>query len=199
GAVRERLETAGVELRTRAAPVRVSDGRLLLDGGATIAADAVVALPRLEVPRFPGLPQGDAGFVRVDEHCRVEGLTDVYAAGDVMDFPVKQGGFAARQAQTAALAIAARAGAPVSPETLDPVLRGVLLSGEQATYLEAGEQPSRVPLWWPPTKIADSYLVPYLVSRFRLGVDPEHAGTLGDVVSSALAGRAQPRPARLDR
>jgi sulfide:quinone oxidoreductase len=199
GAVRERLERAGVELRTRTAPVRFVDGELLLDGGETIAADAVVALPRLEVPRFPGVPQSDAGFVRVDKHCRVEGLTDVYAAGDVTDFPVKQGGFAARQAQTAAVAIATRAGAPVSPETLDPVLRGVLLSGERATYLEAGEEASPAPLWWPPTKIADSYLVPYLVSRFRLSVDPEHAGALGDVVSSALAGRVQPRPARLDR
>jgi sulfide:quinone oxidoreductase len=200
GAVRARLDLAGVEVRTGAAPVNVLEhGVLLLDGGATIAADAVVALPRLEVPRFPGIPQGDAGFVRVDEHCQVEGLADVYAAGDVTDFPVKQGGFAARQAQTAAVAIAMRAGAPVSHETLDPVLRGVLLSGERATYLEAGEEASPAPLWWPPTKIADSYLVPYLVSRFRLAVDPEHAGKLGDVVSSALAGRVQPRTSRLDR
>jgi sulfide:quinone oxidoreductase len=41
----------------------------------------------------------------------VLGLTDVYAAGDLTQFPLKQGGTAAQQADAAASSIAADAGA----------------------------------------------------------------------------------------
>jgi sulfide:quinone oxidoreductase len=145
------------------------------------------------------VPQGEHGFVPTDRLSRVETLTDVYAAGDVTAFPVKQGGVAVRQAQAVATCIAARAGAPVAPEPFEPVLRDVMLTGAAPSYLEsaAGESLSaESPLWWPPTKIADSYLVPYLLSRFQLAVAP--AGErLVDLVSSAPAGEPVPaRPAR---
>lgn len=185
-AVRARLEEAGVELRGRAVVLEVTGGKLRLAEGEAIPTDAVVALPLLEVPPMQGLPQTDGGFLSVDEHCRVEGRADVYAAGDVTSFRVKQGGFAARQAQTVAAAIAARAGAPVSPEPLQPVLHGLLMTGSAPRYLEEGADASAAPLWWPPTKIADSYLVPYLVSRFRIAV-PSQTGPLADVVATALA------------
>jgi sulfide:quinone oxidoreductase len=74
------------------------------------------------------LPQDDDFFVAVDESCRVAGLEDVYAAGDITTFPVKQGGLAAQQADVAASVIAAAAGAKVAPEPFEPVLRGLLLS-----------------------------------------------------------------------
>ena len=48
------------------------------------------------------------------------GLDRVYAAGDATEFPVKHGGIAAQQADAAAEAIAALAGAPWSPGRLNP-------------------------------------------------------------------------------
>jgi sulfide:quinone oxidoreductase len=199
-AVAAQLERAGIEFRPRAIPHAFEGGVLSLASGDTLTADAVVAVPRLEVPPLPGVPQGEHGFIPTDELSRVEGLADVYAAGDVTAFPVKQGGVAVRQAQAAATCIAADAGAPVRPEPFEPVLRDMMLTGAAPSYLEsaAGESLSAdSPLWWPPTKIADSYLVPYLLSRFQLAVAP--AGErLVDLVSTGAA-TGEPvaaRPAR---
>ena len=55
-----------------------------------------------------------------DVHGRVIGAPDVYAAGDVTAFAVKQGGIACQQADAAAEHIAARAGADVEPAALHP-------------------------------------------------------------------------------
>ncbi len=198
-AVGAQLERAGVEFRGDAAAEAFEGGVLSLRAGEAIAADAVVAVPRLEVPPLPGVPQGEHGFVATDELARVVGLADVYAAGDVTAFPVKQGGVSVRQAQAAATCIAARAGAPVEPEPFEPVLRGMMLTGAEPSYLESapGESLSaESPLWWPPTKIADSYLVPYLLAHFRLAV-PSTGERLVDLVSSAPAGEpVAARPAR---
>ena len=57
------------------------------------------------------------------------GVGDVYAAGAVTTWPMKQGGLAAQQADAVAESLAAWAGAPVRPTAFRPVLRGVLLSG----------------------------------------------------------------------
>ena len=197
-AVSARLVAAGVELHTGARAEAFEDGAVRLAGGGSIAADAAVALPILDVPPLPGVPQGEHGFVPVDGLGRVADLADVYAAGDATDFPVKQGGVAVRQAQAVASCIAARSGAPARPEPFQPVLRGMMLTGTAPSYLEsaAGEsQTADSPLWWPPTKIADSYLVPYLLARFRLAVTGGEG--LVDLVSSAPAGeRVRARPGR---
>ncbi len=65
-----------------------------------------MALPRLRGPRIGGIPQTFDGFVPVDSFGMVSGTQDVYAAGDITTFPVKQGGIAAQQADAAAEAIA---------------------------------------------------------------------------------------------
>ena len=65
---------------------------------------------RLQGAPLDGLPQTVYGFIPVDSHCRVHGVTDVFAAGDITSFTVKQGGIAAQQADVAAAAIAAAAG-----------------------------------------------------------------------------------------
>lgn len=199
-AVKKRLDHAGVELRTDTRPVGFADGTLECAGGEPISADAAVALPGLEVAALEGLPQGKGGFVPVDEHGRVEGLDDVYAAGDVTAYPVKQGGVSVRQAQAVAECLAARAGAPLTPEPFEPLLRGMLLTGAEPSYLESRPGESLLadsPLWWPPTKIADSYLVPYLVARFQLTIPTLPGPGEADLVSSAPAGDDVPaRPAR---
>ena len=57
-----------------------------------MAAGAVQArplLPRLVGRRIPGLPGDPDGFLVTDDHGRVTGVPDVYAAGDITAFPVK--------------------------------------------------------------------------------------------------------------
>jgi sulfide:quinone oxidoreductase len=100
----------------------------------------------------------------------VTGVPDVYAAGDVTAFPVKQGGIACQQADAAAEQIAAGAGAGVDPKPFRPVLRGMLLTERWARFLRrdasgtAGDDSSVAgrALWWPPTKIAGRELAGYL-------------------------------------
>src|SRR5207253_10047688 len=76
--------------------------------------------PSLPLCPYTTLFRSAAGFVSTDDHGRVHGLDDVYAAGDVTQFPVKQGGIATQQADSVAAAIAARAGAPVEPAPFRP-------------------------------------------------------------------------------
>jgi sulfide:quinone oxidoreductase len=102
----------------------------------------------------------------------VLGLSDVYAAGDLTQFPVKQGGIAAQQADAVAGSIAADAGARVRPVTFKPVLRGLLLTGMAPRFLRSeGGRPSLVDtnaLWWPPAKIVGRYLAPFLAEQLGL-------------------------------
>jgi sulfide:quinone oxidoreductase len=144
-------------------------------GSRELHVDRVIALPQLFGPELPGVPTGSAsGFIAVDAHCRVPTLDRVYAAGDVTDFAVKFGGIASQQADTAAEAIAALAGAPVDPKPFHPVIHGVLLGGEKPLYLTAhitgghgssSEISETPPASAPAAKIAAKYLAPYLESR----------------------------------
>jgi sulfide:quinone oxidoreductase len=149
-------------------------GRLELEPGPALDADRVVALPRLEGQRITGIPHDHNGFVATGPDGLVEGLDDVYAAGDITRFGVRQGGIAAQQADVVAEAIAARAGADVEQSAFEPVLNALLLSGGEPLYLRAelgGDDPgctvSTEPLWWPPAKIAGRYLSPFLAARVR--------------------------------
>lgn len=171
-AIAQLLETRGIGLRTGIAPVAFEDGALRLMDGSTIAADAVVALPTLEGPRIDGIPQDERGFVPTDEYGRVADLTDVYAAGDLMQSSIKQGGVAAQEADAVADAIAADAGAPVQPSPCRPVLRGLLLTGFVPRFLRHEETGLSLvdtqPLWWPPGKIVGRHLSPFLAEHLGL-------------------------------
>src|SRR5829696_8389088 len=171
--VRELLEERGIELHVARYAVRFEDGRLSLVPDETLAAERVVSLPSLLGPQLAGLPADADGFIPVDLHGLVEGEQDVYAAGDATNSPIKQGGVASQQADAAAEAIAARAGAAVDPQPFRPVLRGLLLTGSTPRYMRAevsggrGEdwRVSDHALWWPPSKIAGKRLAPYLALR----------------------------------
>ena len=171
-AARALLDENGVEFRAAAYTGKFADGELELIPDGSLPADRVVALPRLQGAPIDGLPQTVYGFIPVDAHCRVPGVTDVFAAGDITSFTVKQGGIAAQQADVAAAAIAAEAGADVTPTSFQPVLRGLLLTGRQPRYLrrelslEPEQEPaaSYEPLWWPPAKIVGHHLAPFLAS-----------------------------------
>jgi sulfide:quinone oxidoreductase len=172
-AVGAELAAAGVEIITGAYVQRREAGHLELQPGARrLEVESVVALPRAVGPRVDGLPADDAGFIPTDDHGRVVGVDRVWAAGDGTNFPIKQGGLAAQQADAAASSIAALAGAGIAPEPFRPVLRGVLMTGETPQFMSSdiagggGEgQAAGSALWWPPVKIAGRYLAPYLAAR----------------------------------
>ena len=109
------LDARGIILRTWSHPAPCAGRALVLPGGAEIFVDRVITLPVLEGPRLHGLPHDPHGFIPVDAHGRVAGVADIYAAGDITAFPLKQGGLAAQQADAVAEMIAAAAGAAVTP------------------------------------------------------------------------------------
>jgi sulfide:quinone oxidoreductase len=171
-ALRDLLSDRGIALKTGSAAKEFRALKLHLESGATIEADHVVTLPRLLGPRLDGIPHDREGFIPVDEHSRVTGLKDVYAAGDATSFPIKQGGIATQQADAAAGAIAVQMGAPGAPSPIRAVLRGMLLTGIAPVYMRASLETTKhdsatamSPLWSPPTKIAARYLAPYLAGR----------------------------------
>ena len=171
-AIAKLLAERGVELLGQRYPVAFEDGLLRLKPEGSIAADRVVALPRLEAQPIEGLPLDASGFIPTDTSGRVHGLTDVFAAGDATSFPIKQGGIATQQADAAAESIAAEAGADLVPQPFQPVLRGLVLTGEtplfaRAELAKAGQPASAGldALWWPPGKIVGRYLAPYLAER----------------------------------
>ncbi len=172
-AVAELLAVRGIDCRLRTTPLRFEAGALRVAPGEAIEADSVISLPRLEGPHLAGLPSDGDGFIPIDPYCRVSSEPDVYAAGDATQFPLKQGGIAAQQADVAATGIAMRAGSTMEPAPFRPVLRGLLMTGMSARFLRAepGTAQSSVDtaaLWWPPAKIVGRYLAPFLASRLGL-------------------------------
>jgi sulfide:quinone oxidoreductase len=131
------LDVAGVALRTGAS-VELPERNVLelQPQGERHEVDRIVTLPTLAGPTIGGLPHDAAGFLPVDAHGRVLGAPGVYAAGDVTDFEIKQGGVACQQADAAAEAIAACAGAPIEPRPFAPILRAVLLTERDARWLQ---------------------------------------------------------------
>jgi sulfide:quinone oxidoreductase len=190
-AMRDLLSQRQVSLETASYPSEIVDGELRLLPSGSLTADRYVALPRLRGAPIDGLPQTVNGFVPVDAHCRVHDVGDVYAAGDITSFTVKQGGIATQQADVAAQAIAAAARVDVTPERFRPVLRGLLVTGREPRYLrrelrghpEQEPLAASEPLWWPPAKIVGRYLAPFLAAI----ADVESPLELPDAVPGTLA------------
>jgi len=163
------MGTAGIEF-VHTSFAKADGGGLVYGALGEPTADYLVTLPLLSGPGVAGVPAGEPhGFVPVDDHGRVTGLADVYAAGDAVDFPVKQGGLAAQQADAVAEHVAASLGLDVEPAPFRPMLRGMLFTGDEPLYMRSGvpgadpDVPGAwYPLWWPPTKVAGRYLGPYL-------------------------------------
>ncbi len=208
-AVRALLDERGIEVHTRAYPAEAQPGELLLIPDGIVAADRVVALPRLQGPQIGGVPQTFEGFIPVDAHGRVTGMEGVYAAGDITTFPVKQGGIAAQQADAAAESIAAQLGADVTPRPFKPVLRGLLVTGGVPRYLRTDiegdpdetSHVSETPLWWPPAKIVGRHLAPFLArlagTESSAGPTPDGALAVETELDTATVGER--RDALLER
>ncbi len=63
-----------------------------IPAGEKLDVGAVVALPVLSGPNISGLPSDGDGFIPTDEHGRVNGVEDVFAAGDGTEFPISRVG-----------------------------------------------------------------------------------------------------------
>ncbi len=171
--VAEVLRARGIEVRTGTRVTQSGDGTMVLvPGREPLDASHVVSLPLLRGPSIPGLPADENGFIPIDDHARVKGVEGIYAAGDGANFPIKQGGIGTQQADAAAEHIAARFGAAVEPEPFRPVLRGMLLTGDESLSLKhplgggAGEgEASSDYLWWPPHKVSGRYLAAWLAGE----------------------------------
>jgi sulfide:quinone oxidoreductase len=169
-AVAELLAARGISVEAGSVAREADDGALvLIPGDRRLDASAVIALPRMRGPALRGLPTDEDGFIPIDQHARVRGAEDVYAAGDGTAFPVKQGGLGTQQADAAAEHIAHSLGADVIPEPFRPVLRGQLLTGEESLHMKADVTEARDlgrasadTLWWPPHKVSGRYLAPFL-------------------------------------
>ncbi|MEP7336043.1 MAG: CBS domain-containing protein, partial [Actinomycetota bacterium] len=175
-AIRSLLEEHRVALHTGYSATAISGVELHLLPERTIEADCVVALPALRGPWIDGMPQTHGGFVVTDPSGRVDGVEAVFAAGDITNFPVKQGGIATQQADAAAESIAAAAGAQIHPEPFRPILRGLLLTGAAPRFLRRDVAAGGVgaatsePLWWPPTKLVGRRLAPLLAELAGTGI-----------------------------
>ena len=180
--------------------VTEQDGELRkLPGDRPLEAQRTVALPAAAGPAIPGLPADPLGFILTDRNGHVMSSPGVWAAGDAVSFPVKQGGLAAQQADAAAHSIAKAAGAPVEEAPFHPVLRGVILTGRGKRWVRYDQdtapegETERRALFWPPTKVAGTYLSPFLyaLDTTEPGEDalpPAHAGR-----TSTCRLRASPR------
>jgi len=185
------LAEAGIMLHAGVDATIEAPGRLRA-GDTVIEVERIISAPRLEGTSLPGLPQDADGFLPTDEFSRVIGAPDVYAAGDVTDYPVKQGGIACQQADAAAADIAVRAGAAITPEPFTPVLRGMLLTERWARAMRSGEIAGRT-LLRPAAKIAGRELTPYLetvAARSSISDTSRIAPRSADVAIAAYARNA---------
>jgi sulfide:quinone oxidoreductase len=170
-AVRELLERVGIDTINSAYAEIPTKGEVVINpGDRRLQVDRAVALPELYGPSVRGIPLGEHGFIPIDPFGQVPEVGPIYAAGDATAFAIKHGGIASQQADAAALAIAALAGAPVTPEHFDPVIHGILLTDGKPLYLTAkitgghgfSSEVGDAPTWSPPSKIAAKYLAPRL-------------------------------------
>jgi sulfide:quinone oxidoreductase len=171
--VEDVLADRGVTFLRESPATSWKDGKLDIQGDAPIEADRVITVPQLRVHRISGIPASWWGFVPTDASGRVEGLTDVYAAGDMTTYPIKQGGLATQQADRIAHTIAASLGVAVRELRSTHILRARLLGGERPvllrTELDWQGRPSHGTVETAeangapdPAKIFGRYLTPYL-------------------------------------
>jgi sulfide:quinone oxidoreductase len=170
--VADLLASAGITTITSATCQIREPGRIdLYPLRTSIQVDQIIALPEIYAPSTPGVPtSAERGFITIDQHGAVHGLKRVYAAGDITDTPVKHQGLSSEQADVAAQAIAALAGAPVEPRPLRPALHVMLLGADRPLFIRSqmlGEhgvdlELSNDPLWQPAQMLHSEYLGPVL-------------------------------------
>ena len=176
GILADLLDRRGIELIADTVAGVVEGDRLWVQDERFVPADLAVALPRLEGSPVAGVPTDPFGFVEVDRFCRVEGIDDVFAVGDMTASGVKQGGLATQMADVAAASIAAAAGAPVTPVPFTAALRGLLFTGERPMVVSGSPAGLSTPAgdggvmadWLSTHKIVGTHLGPYLATHAEM-------------------------------
>jgi sulfide:quinone oxidoreductase len=178
------LADHGVRLLTATAATGVAHGRLRLMTGGSVAADRVIAVPRLVGRRLAGVPGDWNAFIPTDPFGRVADARGVFAAGDVTAYPVKQGGIATQHADVIAAVLAQRAGLDVKLSPVRYVLRSRLLGLERPLYLRTElDGQGRVlpspaapfsddPPWWPAAKLFGRHLTPWMAGHHPVKTAP---------------------------
>jgi sulfide:quinone oxidoreductase len=194
----EELEAAGVHLRAGVEPRDVAGGPdesqdafsamvarlsrrparapraggavLALGRGESLRVDRLVSLPTTRGPGLPGLPHDRRGYVAVDEHARAPGSGRVFVAGDATALRLRHSALAADQAQAAAQALAAEAGADCAAEPWSPTLYGILavpphFPGRAGSVWIDGGRPVTHCLWWPPGHVSGRHLSRWIARR----------------------------------
>ena len=165
-AVVGKLRKTGIDIVTGASVKRFRWGRLEMADGSSRGADRVVALPVMRGPGLCGLPRDADGFVLCEPDGTIPEAPGVRVIGDAGAFPVKRGGVACQQADSAAVSIARALGAdaedvPFTPAVPEWVWDGAdgWLSREGERVLPGDEDPSRR---WPVPKTTGRFLAPFL-------------------------------------
>lgn len=132
--------------------------------------DRILILPPSRGPGIGGLA-ADRGYLLTDAHGQVLGSERVWAAGNCTASPVKHSAVAVLQADAAADALAAAAGARVEPRPFQLELRGILVTGAAERWWSEnmppveGLEPATHCLWWPPGGVVGGRLANYIAAR----------------------------------
>ena len=85
----QEMKNRGIATRLSRNIMRFEERKVVLDGGE-IDADLILFMPGLTGPAWlenTDLPLSAGGMIKADELCRVEGLPNVWVAGDAGSFP----------------------------------------------------------------------------------------------------------------
>lgn len=163
--IRHLLDRWSIDFIPDTIPRAFSAGKLETSNG-TFSADAAVTLPRLTGRHIGGLPFDGNNFLPVDGYGRIRGCDREYAAGDVVEYPVKFGGAATEQADVVAASIAAQEWGEPEPAPYTPELRAVLITPDGPVRLGSGE--SEETGWNPVQKVRGRFLTPALTAESAL-------------------------------
>jgi sulfide:quinone oxidoreductase len=157
GAIQSMLDRLGIARRFGKKIDRFEAGGVVFEDQSRLDADLVLFLPAGEghpVVKASDLPRNEAGFVRIDDGCAVEGFPGVWAIGDAAalqgpDWRAKQGHVAEVMARVVASNVQALEAGRAGRESYRPHLGITCLldTGNGAAYIHRdSEQERMVPL-----------------------------------------------------
>ena len=104
------LKKYGIEKKTGKKIKQFEQDGIRLEDDSKISSDLTLFIPASHGPKYladSGLPMNEAGFIRIDGTCKVQGSSNIYAAGDIAeiegpDWRAKQGHLAVVMGKIAA-------------------------------------------------------------------------------------------------
>lgn len=135
----ERFAERGIACETGVVLEKVEAGAAHFSNRAALPYDLLLASPPAGASvLFPALPAGPGGYLTTKLATRrVDGLDEVFAAGDTSDFPVKQAFLALLQADAIAEGIAADVQGRLPRFVFEPVSKFVLEEFDTGLYAQA--------------------------------------------------------------